>query len=453
MSVIWLHPGGVDIPEGLRAAVARGAVTPLAQADLSEAVLMRHRGLVTGMLFDQDAAMALRPALERFLDAGGRWFFNGHVMRPLLDGLMPYQAMTAPKRSDFALIARHPHPVFAGIDIASLETNRGVAGFYGRGCNPPPPGAVVINTLGPRDVAVDWVWHRPGGGAFFSHAGNDLAQIATMHGIGAQIWQNIVAWAAGGACISGDEARVGAVSCDGRWLLHDTPGIDASRAPGAHPRLIATNAGTYYQIEALEGARYRAIFDDVVAPEALDRVLTPDDTLLVSCRTPPTRMIAQRERVARHLEAGGTVIAMGESRSDLWLPHVAFTPVETNFWWWLTPGADLGLRIAAPEHPLMSGMADRDVTWHLHGWFVPPEGAEVLVTDDEGRAIAYDDRVSTPGRMIVTSLDPMYHHGSRFMPATTRFLDRFLPNLRNWLLSQEDPLVNQPSSRAGAFPS
>lgn len=35
--------------------------------------------------------------------------------------------------------------------------------------------------------------------------------------------------------------------------------------------------------------------------------------------------------------------------------------------------------------------------------------------------------------MIVTSLDPVYHHGSRFMPATTRFLDRFLPNLRGLL--------------------
>lgn len=36
------------------------------------------------------------------------------------------------------------------------------------------------------------------------------------------------------------------------------------------------------------------------------------------------------------------------------------------------------------------------------------------------------------GRLVVTSLDPFYHHGSHFMPATTRFLDRFLPNLVAW---------------------
>lgn len=228
MSVIWLHPGDMEPPQALRAAVARGAVTPLAQADLTETVLMRHRGLVTGMLFDQDAAMALRPVLERFLDRGGRWFFNGHVMRPFLDGLMPYEVMAAPRRSDFTLVSRNPHPVFDGVDIASLETNRGVAGFYGRGCNPPPPGAVVVNAYDPRDIPVDWVWRRPGGGAFFSHAGNDLAQIASMHGIGERVWANIIAWAGGGTCVSGDEPGTGAVSFDSGWLRRDAPRIGAS---------------------------------------------------------------------------------------------------------------------------------------------------------------------------------------------------------------------------------
>ena len=37
------------------------------------------------------------------------------------------------------------------------------------------------------------------------------------------------------------------------------------------------------------------------------------------------------------------------------------------------------------------------------------------------------DRVSTSGTLLVTSLDPMYHFGSYFMPATERFLDGFLP--------------------------
>lgn len=89
--------------------------------------------------------------------------------------------------------------------------------------------------------------------------------------------------------------------------------------------------------------------------------------------------------------------------------------------------------MVAPGHPLMARIGKPEVTWRLHGHFDPPEGAEVLATDRDGLALFYVDDVSTPGRLVVTSLDPIYHHGSHFMPATTRFLDRFLPNLKGWL--------------------
>ena len=39
----------------------------------------------------------------------------------------------------------------------------------------------------------------------------------------------------------------------------------------------------------------------------------------------------------------------------------------------------------------------------------------------------YVDRISTPGTLVVATLDPMSHFGSYFMPATERFLDGFLP--------------------------
>ena len=423
MRVIWLQSGHGQPPEPVQRAEAAGDVTILAQTELTEAALQAHRGLITGMLLDQDAMMDLRPALSRFLDLGGRWVFNGHLVRPLVEGLQPYQPIPAPRRADFKLTARVAHPLFAGVQVKDLETNKGVAGFYGRGSNPPPVGAVVLNTLG-DNVPVDWVWHRPGGGAIFSHAGNDLAQIATMHEIGARVWANLIDWAGGGACVAEAAPRV-TTPPEARAFTTPAPPRDTGNAP----RLIATNAGSYYQIQTLEGPRYRDRFDLVIAPEQLGTTLLPEDVLFIPCRTPPQRMIAQRGLLAAHLAAGGTIIAMGESRSDLWLPHVAFTATDTNWWWWLTPGAELGVQIASP-HPLFDTMSKADVTWHLHGYFDPPAGAQVLLRDDAGRPIAYDDRTSTPGRIIVTSLDPCYHHGSHFMPATTRFLDHFLPNLR-----------------------
>lgn len=49
-------------------------------------------------------------------------------------------------------------------------------------------------------------------------------------------------------------------------------------------------------------------------------------------------------------------------------------------------------------------------------------------------SVLYVDTVTPQGTLVVAALDPFYHHGSYFMPATTRFLDGFLPWLRfgNW---------------------
>jgi hypothetical protein len=99
----------------------------------------------------------------------------------------------------------------------------------------------------------------------------------------------------------------------------------------------------------------------------------------------------------------------------------------TNWWWWLDPHGDLGVSITKSDHPLFERLTLRDITWHLHGFFDPLPGAEILAVGPGERAILYVDEVTTSGRMIVTSLDPFFHHGHHFMPATTRFLDGFLP--------------------------
>lgn len=198
--------------------------------------------------------------------------------------------------------------------------------------------------------------------------------------------------------------------------------------------ILAIHPGAYYHIESLEGSRYAGYFDCLVRPEDLAGVPLEDHhVVLIPCRTPADRMAPHRAWLAAFLERGGTIVATGESESQLFLPGIAFTPQPTNFWWWLTPGADLGVRIAAPGHGLFTRLAQRDITWHLHGWFDPPDGVEVLAVNGEGRPILYVDDVTSSGRMVVTSLDPFYHHGSHFMPATTRFLDGFLPWVREEL--------------------
>jgi hypothetical protein len=201
--------------------------------------------------------------------------------------------------------------------------------------------------------------------------------------------------------------------------------------------ILAVNAGTAYQIESLEGPRYRRFFNRLIRPEELSGIdLDHYGALLVPCRTPAHRLLPSADRLLAYLDRGGTVIAMGECHSERWLPGIRFTSLETNWWWWLAPDGDLGVRVQAPDHPLFERLGPRDVAWHLHGYFDTPTGAEVLLTDRDGRAMLYIDEVTTRGRMILTSLDPFFHHGHHFMPATTRFLDGFLPWLAEDIASR-----------------
>lgn len=433
MTTIYLKSSYDPVSAAVAAAAQRGDIVLVPQHDLTAEILLAHQGLITGQQLDQDALLKLKPALEAFLDQGGRWFFNGHVLRPMLDGLFQYRPIDKPKRPDFDLSSVNSHPIFDRIDLKKLETNKGVAGFYGRGCNPLPEGAVAVNGLGAAQVPIDWVWARPGGGRMFSHSGNDLGTMGLEWGLAPEMMARIINWTNGGACLEPwpeNPAR------PAETLPVAEPetyrGYRSSEANG-HRRIVTPSCGNYYLIRSLEGPMYTNTFDVICTPEELDGVLQPDDVLWVPCRTPAQRMIAQKHVLERHLNAGGTIIALGESHSDLWLPAVNFTGTATNWYWWLEPGADLGVRIASPGHPLLQDMGDKDVTWHLHGWFQTPEGAEVLARDGDGRAIFYVDEVSTPGRMIISSLDPMYHHGSHFMPATTRFLDRFIPNVKAYI--------------------
>lgn len=432
MTTIYLKSAYGKPLSSMIEATERGEAVIVEQQDLTPEVLLAHNGLITEQQLDQDALLKLKPALETFLDNGGRWFFNGHIMRSLVDGLLQYQPIATPRRSDFDLSAVNPHPLYDGIDLKKLETNKDVAGFYGRGCNPLPERAIAVNGLGAAKVPVDWVWARPRGGRIFSHSGNDLGSMGMEWGLAPELSARILTWTNGGACF--DPWPQNPVKPSANLPLATPEAYTGCKfSTKVARRIVAPSSGTYYHIRSLEGPGYGDAFDVICTPEQLANVLRPEDVLWVPCRTPVQRMIAQKQVVAGHLQAGGTVIALGESRSDLWLPAIAFTETPTNWWWWLDPHASLGLRVTTPEHPLLKNMGDKDITWHLHGWFVPPEGAEVLVRESEGRAIFYVDDVSTPGRMIISSLDPMFHHGSHFMPATTRFLDQFIPNIMTYI--------------------
>jgi hypothetical protein len=196
-------------------------------------------------------------------------------------------------------------------------------------------------------------------------------------------------------------------------------------------RIAFVDGGTYYHHGTFHDPELRDYFTDSIYVLDLPTAdLSSYDCLYIASRQNPADLIAARQVIADFLAAGKLVVAWGESHAERWLENVDWNPCETNFWWWLTPGSDSGLRIGAAEHRLFRHITLEDATWHRHGVLHPPAGAVSLVDVADGGSVLYDDAVTTAGRMIVATLDPCYHHGSYFMPATTRFLHGFLPWLK-----------------------
>lgn len=196
-------------------------------------------------------------------------------------------------------------------------------------------------------------------------------------------------------------------------------------------RIGALDGGTYYHLRALNDPAWAELIDErIYLPELPDHDLQNLDVLIATCRSNPDFLERASDHIAAFLETGGTVVAFAGTAPERWLPAVDAVPVPTNYWWWLDREADSGLCLAAPTHPLFEAVTLADCTWHHHCRFRPPAGAVSLIDHVDGGSVLYEDRVSTAGTMLVTGLDPFFHHGSHFMPATTRFLAGFLPWLR-----------------------
>ncbi|MCM3359038.1 MAG: hypothetical protein ABS939_22180 [Psychrobacillus sp.] len=173
--------------------------------------------------------------------------------------------------------------------------------------------------------------------------------------------------------------------------------------------------------------KYKQYIDRLIYfPDFQNDSLEGIDVLFVPSQLNEHLLMASKEKIHAFANAGGIVVAFGPQPWE-WLPNQKWEERETNFWWWLEKDANSGLVLADPEYDLFNYITLRDATWHQHGVFWPVEGSHKLITTEDGGAVLYVDKVSTNGTWIITTLDPDYHYGSYFMPATERFLDGFLP--------------------------
>ncbi|CAH1656066.1 conserved hypothetical protein [Hyphomicrobiales bacterium] len=197
--------GGVNLLTKSLDLGSRLDVLPLYTLD--DIDLARYRGLLIGLHADQRYLSSRKPQLEAFLRGGGTIVFCGHVAYPFLDELAPYQAIPDYTVDDLDVARASDHPVWDGVDGRDLTWRRGVAGFYGRGANPPPAGARIINTLGPGRHPVDFEAKPAVGGRLLVHAGADLWGYADSGNSAERMVPQLFDWIAAGESAKGESAK------------------------------------------------------------------------------------------------------------------------------------------------------------------------------------------------------------------------------------------------------
>lgn len=193
------------------------------------------------------------------------------------------------------------------------------------------------------------------------------------------------------------------------------------------PTVAMLHCGSHAQLATLA--------DPALEPYALRSVhartgdasqLEDVDVLVVADRIRLDLLTKWAGAILARAHAGATVVILGENQVGTWLPGAHEETRSTNFWWWRT-GEDSRIRRTDTRHPASSWFADRALVWHYHGVLAPPAGAASLVDlhTPEGEvdgSLLYVDEGSTAGRILVTTMDPVYHHGSGFMPGATQLI-------------------------------
>ncbi|MCS6801824.1 MAG: phosphate starvation-inducible protein PhoH [Dehalococcoidia bacterium] len=140
---------------------------------LDRADLTPYRALIIPAFSDQEWLYAQRAVIRQFLDGGRVLLFSGHLFRPWLPGGSAFVPRQIRSHADYEVRLLRPHPLFDGVNLADLVYRRGVAGFFARGSNPPPPGAEPLLAFD-DGTPVLYLDRVSSGGTLLVHSGNDL---------------------------------------------------------------------------------------------------------------------------------------------------------------------------------------------------------------------------------------------------------------------------------------
>lgn len=161
--------------------------------DLPDVNLTALPGLVVSSQVDQDYLYRHRDLIRSFLAAGGVVAFSGHLARRWLPGAECFEPKSIESHDDYTVVEATPHPVFEGVEMSDLTYQRGVAGIFARGHNPPPEHATTVLRLRDGEPVV-YVDDESTAGTIFVHSGNDLIGFGRRDTTAERVPEQLVAW-------------------------------------------------------------------------------------------------------------------------------------------------------------------------------------------------------------------------------------------------------------------
>lgn len=122
-------------------------------------------------------------------------------------------------------------------------------------------------------------------------------------------------------------------------------------------------------------------------------------------------LLEHKEIIEKYLNDGGVVLSQTENFLP-WLPGCGN--------WMLSPISlkDREIRLTEPVHPMFTGIDPYDLNYKKgvrgffsRGYLEAPEHSEVIVEDQEGKAIIYIDRKTTGGTIVAGAGTDLYRFG------------------------------------------
>jgi hypothetical protein len=189
-----LTSDGISPVTSFDAVSLSGRVEVIDMYELAARDFAVHRALLLNGSCDQMELQRLQGRLFAYLLAGGVIVFCGHVAHPFLPMLQRFVPMASRKPRDLEVRLDGSHAIYSGVADRDVTFRRGVAGFFGRGANPPPEQARITARIDEGRVPVDW--ELPvGAGILYVHAAIDFwSLVAPEDGTAARIPANLLGW-------------------------------------------------------------------------------------------------------------------------------------------------------------------------------------------------------------------------------------------------------------------